>query len=212
MAIFNSILFHRARKSVGNVTLYALKEQNVVRAKGIYRRDRKSLAQLKQRARMKAVREVGSHFYHVLPQGFCCSSLKEGLNCFVKANVGKIFVDDELKVSYDLLKLEISGGTLMPPVLSAKLEAGENRVIFRWERQRLMPYAFGDDLLYGVVSRTEDRDGEVIPLGTRGASGELSWDLPAGWDVCDIVVHGFVTNAKGNRVSVSVGLAAGNGG
>lgn len=137
---------------MGNVTLYALKEQNVVRAKGIYRRDRKSLAQLKQRARMKAVREVGSHFYHVLPQGFCCSSLKEGLNCFVKANVGKIFVDDELKVSYDLLKLEISGGTLMPPVLSAKLEAGENRVVFRWEKQRLMPYAFGDDLLYGVVS------------------------------------------------------------
>ena len=36
---------------MGNVTLYALKEQNVVRAKGIYRRDRKSLAQLKQRAR-----------------------------------------------------------------------------------------------------------------------------------------------------------------
>ena len=183
---------------MGNVTLYALKEQNVVRAKGIYRRDRKSLAQLKQRARMKAVREVGSHFYHVLPQGFCCSSLKEGLNCFVKANVGKIFVDDELKVSYDLLKLEISGGTLM------------NRVVFRWERQRLMPYAFGDDLLYGVVSRTEDRDGEVIPLGTRGASGELSWDLPAGWDVCDVVVHGFAMNSKGNRASVSVGLAVGD--
>ena len=197
MAIFNSILFHRARKSVGNVTLYALKEQNVVRAKGIYRRDRKSLAQLKQRARMKAVREVGSHFYHVLPQGFCCSS-------------GKIFVDDELKVSYDLLKLEISGGTLMPPVLSAKLEAGENRVVFRWEKQRLMPYAFGDDLLYGVVSRTEDRDGEVVPLGTRGASGELSWDLPAGWDVCDVVVHGFAMNSKGNRASVSVGLAVGD--
>lgn len=45
MAIFNSILFHRARKSVGNVTLYTLKEQNVARAKGIHRRDRKSLAQ-----------------------------------------------------------------------------------------------------------------------------------------------------------------------
>lgn len=33
----------------------------------------------------------------------------------------------------NLLKLEISGGTLMPPVLSAKLEAGENRVVFRWD-------------------------------------------------------------------------------
>ena len=51
----------------------------MARAKGIHRRDRKSLAQLKQRARMKAVREVGSHFYHVLQQGFCCSSLKEVL-------------------------------------------------------------------------------------------------------------------------------------
>ena len=75
-----------------------------------------------------------------------------------------------------------------------------------------MPYAFGDDLLYGVVSRTEDRDGEVILLGTRGVSGELSWNLPADWNVCDVVVHGFATNAKGNRASVSVGLAAGNGG
>ena len=73
-----------------------------------------------------------------------------------------------------------------------------------------MPYAFGDDLLYGVVSQTEDRDGEVIPLGTRGVSGELSWDLPAGWDVCDVVVHGFAMNSKGNRASVSVGLAVGD--
>jgi len=209
MAIFNSILFHRARKSVGNVTLYALNEQNVVRAKGFHRRDRKSLAQLKQRARMKAVREVGSHFYHVLSQGFCCSSLKEGLNCFVKANVGKIFVDDELKVSYDLLKLEISGGMLMPPVLSAELEVGENRVIFRWERQRLMPYAFGDDQLYGVVSKIGDRDGEVIPLGCRGISGELSWELPEGWNIHEVAVHGFAMNSKGNRASVSVGLVMG---
>ncbi len=53
-------------------------------------------------------------------------------------------------------------------------------------------------------------DGEVVPLGTRGASGELSWDLPAGWDVCDVVVHGFAMNSKGNRASVSVGLAVGD--
>ena len=210
MAIFNSILFHRARKSVGNVTLYTLKEQNVARAKGIHRRDRKSLAQLKQRARMKAVREVGSHFYHVLQQGFCCSSLKEGLNRFVKANVGKMYVDDELNVSYDLLNLEISGGTLMPPVLSAALKVGENRVVFCWERQPLMPYAFSDDQLYGVVSRIEDRDGEAILLGTRGVSGESSWELPEGWDIHEVMVHGFAMNARGDRASVSVGLVVGN--
>lgn len=74
---------------MGNVTLYALKEQNVVRAKGIYRRDRKSLAQLKQRARMKAVREVGSHFYHVLPQGLLLLFAKRRVELFREGERGE---------------------------------------------------------------------------------------------------------------------------
>ena len=42
------------------------------------------------------------------------------------------------------------------------------------------------------------------------ALGESSWELPEGWDVHDVVVHGFAMNARGDRASVSVGLVVGN--
>ena len=47
--------------------------------------------------------------------------------------------------------------------------------------------------------------------GTGGVSGELSWKLPENWDVHDVVVHGFVMNARGDLASVSVGLVVGGG-
>ena len=47
--------------------------------------------------------------------------------------------------------------------------------------------------------------------GTWGVSGELSWKLPENWDVHDVVVHGFVMNARGDLASVSVGLVVGGG-
>lgn len=211
MAIFDSILFRRVKNSVGNVTTYVLNNQNVVRAKCGHHRDRKSLLQLKQRVRMKAIQEVCYFFYPALQVGFCCSSLKEGINCFVKANVGKIRVDDELNVTFDWLKMAVSGGPLGLPVLSAELDVSANSVLFRWERQPLMPYAFDSDLLYGVVSDVDGMLGTIIPLGTRGIAGELTWELPGGWDIRQVVVHGFVRNVAGSRASGTLGLVAGKG-
>ena len=211
MAIFDSVLFRRVKNSVGNVTTYVLNNQNVVRAKCGHHRDRKSLLQLKQRVRMKAIQEVCYFFYPALQVGFCCSSLKEGVNRFVKANVMKIGVDDELKVTFDWLDMAVPEGPLGQPALSAELDAEANSVLFCWERQALMPYAFDSDLLYGVVSEVGEMLGIVIPLGTRGVAGRLTWGLPDGWDIRQVVVHGFARNVAGSRTSGSLGLVAGKG-
>lgn len=210
MATFNSVLFRHVRNSVGNVTTYMLEDQNVVRAKRAYFKDRKTLAQLKQRARMTLIQEVGYMFHHILPLGFCTSSLKEGLNCFVKANMGKIVVDDELNATCDLSCLSLSGGPLVQPALSAELCPLTNSVVFRWARQPLMPYAYDNDEVYGVITDVKHRLGAVVRLGTRGSVGEFTWELPdEEWDARHIVVHGFAKDVAGRRASDTLGLATG---
>lgn len=209
MAVFNSILFRRLRKSAGNVTMYPLGDQNVVRAKASYRRDRKSLAQLKQRARMKAVRELSYMFYSVLQTGFCSRSLREGILCFFRENIGKMEVDDDLNVTFDVLSLSLSGGVVLLPRLSATIDPAGNQVLFRWERQPLRPHGFDDDCLYGVVAECGHSVSAVVPLGTRSSNGELAWTLPSGWNPRQIVVYGFALNANKTRASGTLGLASG---
>lgn len=209
MAVFNSVLFRRLRKSIGNVTMYPLGDQNVVRAKASYRRDRKSLAQLKQRARVKAVRELSYIFYSVLQTGFCSRSLKDGILCFFRENTGKMEVDDDLNVTFDVLSLALSGGVVVVPCLSAEMDTAGGQVLFRWERQPLRPHGFDDDRLYGVVTECGHGVSAVVPLENRGSSGELAWTLPSGWSPRQIVVYGFALNANGTRASGTLGLLSG---
>lgn len=209
MAVFNSVLFRRLRKSIGNVTMYPLGDQNVVRAKASYRRDRKSLAQLKQRARVKAVRELSYMFYSVLQIGFCSRSLKDGILCFFRENTGKMEIDDDLNVTFDVLSLALSGGVVVVPCLSAEMDTAGGQVLFRWERQPLRPHGFDDDRLYGVVTECGHGVSAVVPLGNRGSGGELAWTLPSGWNPRQIVVYGFALNANGTRASGTLGLLSG---
>lgn len=58
MGKFKSVVFRDLSGSVGNVTSYVLDGAQVVRSKPLLVRDAKSLAQLKQRERMKVINKL----------------------------------------------------------------------------------------------------------------------------------------------------------
>lgn len=206
MAIFNSTIFRDLSGSVGNVTSYKLGDKQVARAKTFIVRDPKSLAQLKQRLRMKEAVKLRWGFVGVLPLGFCTSSNKACLNGFLRENIKKVEVDDDLNVTCDLLSLSLSAGELALPSIRAEVSVEERQVVFRWERQPLMPYMFKDDRLYGVVYESGSRKCREVELGTRGTSGELAWKLPEKWDAGKLVVYGFAVSADGKKASGTLGV------
>ena len=70
MGIFNSYIFGKLRKSVGNVTTYELNGQQVARGKVVFKHDPKTPAQLEQRARMKMVRRLAREMTPAVREGF----------------------------------------------------------------------------------------------------------------------------------------------
>ncbi|WP_292269186.1 hypothetical protein [Butyricimonas sp.] len=206
MAIFDPTIFQGLSGSVGNVTAYKLGDKHVARGKAIVIKDAKTLAQLKQRERMRVVTALRRGFIVVLEAGYCSASRKVCSNCFVRDNIGKVEVDDELNTTVDLLSLSLSGGELGMPRIGAEVEAGERQVVFRWESQPLMPRMEKDDRLFGAVFERVLRRSRLVELGTRGECGELAWMLPEEWDVGQLVVYGFATSANGKRASGTLGI------
>lgn len=206
MAIFDSTIFRDLSGSVGNVTAYKLGDKQVARAKTFVVRDAKSLAQLKQRLRMKEVARLRRGIVGVLPLGFCTSSRKVCLNGFLKENIKKVEVDDDLNVTFDLLSLSLSAGELALPSIQAEVDGDMRWVMFHWVKQPLMPYMFKDDRLYGVVYESGLRRCRKVELGTRGVSGDMAWELPRDWDAGKLVVYGFAVSADGKKASGTLGV------
>ncbi|MCB6971136.1 MULTISPECIES: DUF6266 family protein [Butyricimonas] len=206
MATFNPTIFQDISGSVGNVTTYKLGDKHVARAKAFEVKDAKTPAQLKQRTRVSVITKLRRSFNAALEIGYCSSSKKVCLNCFMKDNVGKVEVDDDMNVTLDLLSLSLSGGELDIPRVGAEIEANERQVRFRWERQPLMPRAAKDDRLFGVVYERVLQRSRLVELGTRGESGELAWMLPEEWDAGQLVVYGFAASANGRKASGTLGI------
>ena len=58
MAIFESVIFQRMRKSVGNITTYEAGGKQVLRQNPLQRKDKKSEPQLKHRDRMRTLKKI----------------------------------------------------------------------------------------------------------------------------------------------------------
>ena len=207
MASFQSSIFQHLSGSFGNVTTYELDGKQVARAKTFILKDQKSLAQLKHRTKVRVISRLRRNFICVLSIGFCTISGKVAANCFVKENIHRVEVDDELNVTMDLSGFQLSGGELRLPLIEAEIDTGERRVVFRWEKQPLMPYMYKDDRLYGAVYESQLGRSREIMLGERGVEGELAWNLPEEWKVSGLIVYGFAVRADGKKASGTLGLA-----
>lgn len=172
MGIFDSVLFGKLHKSVGNLTMYNLNGQNIVRAKSsLGRHDKKSARQLLQRAKMKKVQQLACQLADAIAVGFPASTYNRSLNRFVGLNIGLLVTDESGGITYDADRLQLSSGELLPPQVSAVVNCSEGSVTFTRERQALRPLALDDDLVYGIVWGRDSTELQVFPLGRRDVSG-----------------------------------------
>ena len=87
MAIFESVIFQRMRKSVGNITTYEAGGKQVLRQNPLQRKDKKSEPQLKHRDRMRTLKKICGYAIALSTVGFCTTSRKTAWNRFVQANL-----------------------------------------------------------------------------------------------------------------------------
>lgn len=206
MAIFDPTIFQNISGSLGNITTYKLGDKQVARRKSCFVRDAKTPGQLKQRARVQFITSLYRSFITVLKAGHSTSSQKVCSNCFMRDNIKKVEVDDDMNATVDLVSLSLSGGGLGIPKIGAGVMVEERQVLFRWERQPLTPKMSKDDRLFGVVFERVKRRSRLVELGLRGEDGELTWALPKDWNAAELVVYGFAVSANGKKASGTLGI------
>lgn len=206
MGIFDSGL-GKIRKSVGNLTMYELDGKNIVRSKGtLRRRDRKSPLQMQQRARMKKVQELGWQLLEAIIVGFPGGGRRQCRNRFVSKNIGLMVPTEEGGVTYDVDRLQLSSGEIVPPQVTATLEADEKYVTFTQERQALRPLALDDDQVYGVVWGRESDEIQVIALNRRAVAGSNRVKLEPELEGLPLEIFAFAVSANGKKASSTVHL------
>lgn len=208
MAIFESTIFERLRKSVGNVTTYTSDGRMVMRKKRADRRDKATEAQLRQRERMRVTENAWFCFSEEIMEGFCAASVKTAFNRFVKANIMSDAVGRGLRETADWLELRVADGPLAAPSMEAEFDGEGREVVFRWSRQPDRPGCVGTDRLFGLVVDLSGSRSVLFELGHRDLSGEKRVALPAGFSGQLLLAYGFAKNAAGTRTSPSVGLAS----
>ena len=183
MAIFESVIFQRMRKSVGNITTYEAGGKQVLRQNPLQRKDKKSEPQLKHRDRMRTLKKICGYAIALSTVGFCTTSRKTAWNRFVQANL------------------------MREPLMTAEVDWEQRTVTFRWERQADRPNCLGDDRLFGAVVDIDKGEVMLEELGRRGESGEATFPFVQEGDGRYWVAYGFAKNAGGTRASDSVSLA-----
>ena len=210
MAIFNSYLLGKARKSVGNVTLAYMKKKNVAKAKIFSRRDNATPPVLAQRAKMRLLGAMGRRLLPVIRVGFVGVGKGTTSNAFVATNMGAVEVDESYAATMDFERMKVASGILYPPVVSVTFDDESQSFSFQQSAEEETDgYALADDLVYAVLYETELNRAKLLVLKTRGIGGMTSVELPDGWTGENVKVYVFATSANGREVSDSQMLTVG---
>lgn len=147
----------------------------------------------------------------------------KGFNGFVSANVTTAVsvekinpgtpvkprkkAEREFRGNIDYRKLRVAAGQLVPPSVSAEVDAESRKVRFTSPGLQLESIdCFSDDRIYGIVAGTREKRCRVVELGTRGETIDTSVDFPRNAEVDEIVVYVFAASADGKDVSDSTCL------
>ena len=205
MAEFNSYLLGKARKSVGNITLCYTKGKNIAKAKVFSRKDNPTPEILAQRARMKALVQLGRNLLPVIRKGFTGIGKGSTSNAFVATNQEAISVDNKNVATVDFERLRVATGLLTPPKVTMAYDEESKKYQFTQEVQEEEDgYASAEDKVYGVLYETERDRSRLVMLRARGESGSTSYVLPEDWDSTKVNVYCFAMLKNGKGASDSV--------
>lgn len=210
MAIFESCIFGNLRQSVGNVTCYQAHGKNIMRSKRQHIKDCRSLLQLQQRTRMKAVQRLAGSLHPVLAVGFHKDSSIGRQNAFIRVNIAHIEVGDDRQACIRLEKLQLSSGEYAAPDVVARIDGTQGGVVFTQKSQPLRPSAPDDDRVYGaIVTADKNLRIRIYPLGLRGELRETVVPLPeeAGSGKCNL--YAFTVGSNGRKTGQTICCMAG---
>ena len=204
MALFNSYLLGRARKSVGNVTLAYTNKKNIARAKIFARKDNATPAVLDQRAKMRLLGNLNRRLLPVIRLGFVGVGKGTTSNAFVQANMPNVTVNGEhvATMEYDALKL--ASGILYPPQVTVTFSTEQQTFsIESSPEEETAGFALADDQVYVVLLETVLTRVLLVAAGTRGEGGSATEKLPGGWTKENVKAYAFAVSAKGRDASDS---------
>ena len=209
LAIVESPVFSKMKKSYGTVTLYRLKGQNVMRERTTEVKNPRTLPQQKQRKAFPTIVELGSLLSAALEIGYPnCPQRCTPENYFVSLNKGAVTVSDELEASIDYPNLIISKGSrAVAKQMSVTVDAEAHLLTFSiTEPQGIVSHSKGNDVYYAVVLETNLQEMAMEALGERDAMEATTMTLPDTWDMEALAVYVFTTSQNGKQASKSVYL------
>lgn len=206
MAIFNSYLLGKARKSVGNITLCYRNLKNIAQAKVFSRRDNPTPEILEQRARMKVLVQLGRRLLVVVRKGFVGIGKGTTSNAFVALNMGAVSVDGSMVGTVEYTRLKVASGILDVPKVTVSCTPEGNSYSFSQdgEEETEEGLCSAEDRVYAVFIEEATSKVKLLQLKNRGEGGISSFTLPDGWGTEGIHVYCFAVSKNGKMASDSV--------
>ena len=202
MAILNSSILEGASGSVGNITLYKYKKKNVVRAKIVFKRKKKSESQCVQQLRFKILTQLADTFCQTAIVGFPRDSWSQARRAFIKHNQKTVEIDETtLEATVLLEQVVCSAGKLIPPNVQVSFQGADRSLLVKWFRQPLSPIAKDEDDLYIALLDTKEKDTAIYPLGKRGNPGEKAISLPEEFTPANLLGYTFAISSLKTNTS-----------
>lgn len=205
MAIFNSYLLGKAKKSVGNITLRYVNPKNIAQAKVFSRKDNPTPEVLDQRARVKVLGKLGRRLLPVVRKGFVGVGDGTTSNAFMSENMAAVDVTEEHVATVDFARLKVASGIQDEPKVDVTYD--EESTTYTFNQAAVEDedgFCLADDLVYGVLVESELSKAKMVTLKTRGAGGITTFVLPDGWTAENVHVYCFATTRNGKTASDSV--------
>ena len=204
MAIFNSYLLGKAKKSVGNITLCYRNLKNIAQAKVFSRRDNPTPEVLDQRARVRVLGKLGRRLLPAVRKGFVGVGDGTTSNAFMSENMGAVEVTADHVATVDFARLKVASGLQDEPQVEVVYDAESATYSFTQAGVTEEDgFCGADDKVYGVLLEEELSKVKLVTLKTRGEGGVTSFPLPSGWNADNVHVYCFATTANGRMASDS---------
>lgn len=205
MAIFESAVFTRLRKSFGNVTTCVNRGLNVLKTKITFVNDPKTIGQQKQRLRMRKLVELSVVFAAASKVGFPRRQDGETpYNAFVRKNKTAISVSDELEVTVDYEHLACSDGTLQVPAITVEKKAETHQLTFSHTVTEYEADALPDDVIYAAVYEKNRNKMRLYQLDKVSDTEPVTITLPDNWDLDQMVIYAFTLSSNKHTASQTV--------
>lgn len=204
MAIFNSYLLGKAKKSVGNITLRYVNPKNIAQAKVFSRKDNPTPEALDQRARVRVLGKLGRRLLPVIRKGFAGVGEGTTSNAFMSENMGAVDVTAEHVATVDFGRLKVASGLQDEPQVDVTFDAESSMFTFsQGSVTEEDGFCAANDKVYAVLVEGEMTKVKLVTLKTRGEGGVTSCALPLGWNLDNVHVYCFATTANGRMASDS---------